>query len=281
MTEKSVTRPTLIRNASWAIVWDEQRGHAYRTDVDVRLANGQIAEIAPGGTLQAVSGDGVLEARGFLLMPGLVDIHSHPSTEPSYRGLREDHGVPEQYMTGLHERSQAFRLDADGEEGRNRDGLRRDAGLRRHHGGGPVGAVRRLDRRDARLWPAGLRRRRLRAGPLGHVLAGRRHLGVGRGGRRQGLRAGQGHPRGARRRPLGPAQGRRLPAADRHRHRGAVPRVVRLRRGDRPSLHEPPGADGGGGARDDPPPRRHAGAMGGQHRHPEPAHHHGALHLPR
>ncbi len=155
MTEKSVTRPTLIRNASWAIVWDKQRGHAYRTDVDVRLANGQIAEIAPGGTLQAAPGDSVLEGRGFLLMPGLVDIHSHPSTEPSFRGLREDHGVPEQYMTGLHERSQAFRLDAAGEEGRNRDGLRRDAGLRRHHGGGPVGAVRRLDRRDARLRPAG------------------------------------------------------------------------------------------------------------------------------
>ena len=56
----------------------------------------------------------MLEGRGFLLMPGLVDIHSHPSTEPSFRGIREDHGVPEQYMTGLHERSQAFRLDAPG-----------------------------------------------------------------------------------------------------------------------------------------------------------------------
>src|SRR5260221_3620293 len=44
----------------------------------------------------------------------------------------------------------------------------------RHHGGGPVGAVRRLDRRDARLRPAGLRRRRLCAGPLGHVVPGDR-----------------------------------------------------------------------------------------------------------
>jgi cytosine/adenosine deaminase-related metal-dependent hydrolase len=114
VTEKSPTRPSLIRNASWAIVWDASRGHIYRTDVDVRLANGEIAEIAPGGTLTGVPDDAVLEARGFLLMPGLVDIHSHPSTEPSLRGIREDHGVPEQYMTGLHERSQAFRLDAAG-----------------------------------------------------------------------------------------------------------------------------------------------------------------------
>jgi cytosine/adenosine deaminase-related metal-dependent hydrolase len=86
----------------------------YRTDVDVRLADGQIVEIASGGTLKPGSDDTVLEGRGFLLMPGLVDIHSHPSTEPSFRGIREDHGVPEQYMTGLHERSQAFRLDAAG-----------------------------------------------------------------------------------------------------------------------------------------------------------------------
>jgi 5-methylthioadenosine/S-adenosylhomocysteine deaminase len=116
VTGKSVTRPSLIRNASWAIVWEGARGHVYRTGVDVRLANGQIAEIAAGGTLKAGPGESVLEGRGFLLMPGLVDIHSHPSTEPSFRGIREDHGVPEQYMTGLHERSQAFRLDAEGKK---------------------------------------------------------------------------------------------------------------------------------------------------------------------
>jgi 5-methylthioadenosine/S-adenosylhomocysteine deaminase len=114
VTGKGATRPSLIRNASWAIVWDRDRGHVYRTGVDVRLSNGQIAEIAPGGTLEAAPSDSVLEGRGFLLMPGLVDIHSHPSTEPSFRGLREDHGVAEQYMTGLHERSQAFRLDGEG-----------------------------------------------------------------------------------------------------------------------------------------------------------------------
>jgi len=114
MTPESSRRPALIRNASWAIVWDGGRGHVYRTDVDVRLKDGQIAALAPGGSLTAGPNDSVLEARGLMLMPGLVDIHSHPSTEPSFRGVREDHGVPEQYMTGLHERSQAFRLDAAG-----------------------------------------------------------------------------------------------------------------------------------------------------------------------
>ena len=49
-----------------------------------------------------------------MLMPGLVDIHSHPSTEPFFRGIREEHGVPAMFMSGLYERSFAFRTDADG-----------------------------------------------------------------------------------------------------------------------------------------------------------------------
>jgi len=114
MTARNATRPSLIRNASWAIVWDGGRGHVYRSNVDVRLRDGQIVAIAPGGTLETTAADVLLEARGLMLMPGLVDIHSHPSTEPGFRGVREDHGVPEQQMTGLHERAQAFRLDPEG-----------------------------------------------------------------------------------------------------------------------------------------------------------------------
>lgn len=119
MTAKRVTRPTLIRNASWVIAFDAtgRSGagrHVYRRDVDLKLADGAITEIAAGGTLKPGKGDTALDARGKLVMPGLVNIHSHPSTEPAYRGVREDHGVPEQNMTGLFERSQAFNLDVPG-----------------------------------------------------------------------------------------------------------------------------------------------------------------------
>jgi cytosine/adenosine deaminase-related metal-dependent hydrolase len=106
-------RPSLIRNAAVAIVWDGT-GHRYRSHVDLRLENGQIAAIAPGGSLVPAPGEDALEGLGSMLMPGLIDIHSHPSTEPALRGVREDHGVPEQQMTGLYERSQAFRLDTEG-----------------------------------------------------------------------------------------------------------------------------------------------------------------------
>ena len=47
-------------------------------------------------------------------MPGLIDVHSHPCLEASYRGIREEHGVPEMYMSGLFERAGAYWPDDEG-----------------------------------------------------------------------------------------------------------------------------------------------------------------------
>ena len=111
-----IAQPTAIRNVSWAVAWDEAaRRHVYRRDVDIRIADGRIADItAAGATPSAAPGEQALDGRGMLVLPGLVNIHSHPTTEPAGRGVREDHGVPEQQMTGLFERLQAFRLDDAG-----------------------------------------------------------------------------------------------------------------------------------------------------------------------
>src|SRR5690606_5025302 len=105
-----------IRNASWAVVRDPaSRRHVYRRDVDLFLEHGKVREITPAGARPGGAAEPAIDGRGMLLLPGLVNVHSHPTTEPAYRGVREDHGVPEQQMTGLIERLQAFRL---GEEGR-------------------------------------------------------------------------------------------------------------------------------------------------------------------
>src|SRR5262245_14306966 len=108
-------RPASIRNIAWAVVLDRATSrHAYRRDIDLFLKDGRIAEITPAGARPAGDNEPVLDARGMLALPGLVNIHSHPTTEPGYRGVREDHGVPEQQMTGLIERLQAFRLPVEG-----------------------------------------------------------------------------------------------------------------------------------------------------------------------
>ena len=103
---------TVIRNADWVIAWDEAAGqHAYRRDVDIAFADDRIVFVGRNFTGTA---DRVIDGRDRLVLPGLIDIHSHPEHEPLYRGVREEHGVRNMYMTGLYERSQAFSAPDDG-----------------------------------------------------------------------------------------------------------------------------------------------------------------------
>src|SRR5271155_4309240 len=55
----------------------------------------------------------VIDGKDRLVLPGLIDIHSHPEHEPLYRGIREEHGLPSMHMTGLYERSQALSATDD------------------------------------------------------------------------------------------------------------------------------------------------------------------------
>jgi len=97
---------TLIKNAAWTIAWEPggQR-HVYRPGIDVAFSGDAIVHVGPGFTGSA---DATVDGRGLMVMPGLVDIHAHPSHEPAYRGIREEHGVANMYMSSLYERSQAF-----------------------------------------------------------------------------------------------------------------------------------------------------------------------------
>jgi 5-methylthioadenosine/S-adenosylhomocysteine deaminase len=102
---------TVIRNADWTIAWDTAaRRHIYRRNIDVAFADDRIAFVGPnyGGPI-----DRVIDGKDRLVLPGLIDIHSHPEHEPLYRGIREEHGVRNMHMTGLYERSQAFSAPDD------------------------------------------------------------------------------------------------------------------------------------------------------------------------
>jgi 5-methylthioadenosine/S-adenosylhomocysteine deaminase len=102
---------TVIKNAAWVIAWDEALGRqVYRRGVDLAFADDRIASIGRGFAGPA---DRVIDGSARLVLPGLVDIHSHPEHEPLYRGIREEHGLPSMHMTGLYERSQAFSATDD------------------------------------------------------------------------------------------------------------------------------------------------------------------------
>ena len=103
---------TVIRNAAWIAAWDGG-GHRYLRDGDVAFTGDRVVHV--GGPYEGPADRSIDGSRRFV-MPGLVNVHSHPHTEPAFKGVREDHGVPEMYDTGLYERSCAFSLDAAGRQ---------------------------------------------------------------------------------------------------------------------------------------------------------------------
>jgi cytosine/adenosine deaminase-related metal-dependent hydrolase len=103
---------TCIRNADWVVAWDEEnQRHTYLRQADVVFKDDAICFVGKGF---AEPTDNEIDGADLCVMPGLIDIHSHPSTEPCNRGLREEHGIPEMYMSGLFERLQAFHVDPEG-----------------------------------------------------------------------------------------------------------------------------------------------------------------------
>jgi 5-methylthioadenosine/S-adenosylhomocysteine deaminase len=106
---------TLIKNAAWVIAWDEALArHVYRRNVDLAFEGGRIRFLGPDYANSAMGpADRVIDGSTRLVMPGLINIHSHPEHEPLYRGIREEHGLPSMHMTGLYERSQALSATDD------------------------------------------------------------------------------------------------------------------------------------------------------------------------
>ena len=102
---------TAIKNADWIVAWDEDRQqHGYLRGADLVFSGNTIVFV--GHSWEGVA-QTIIDGSGLMVMPGLVDVHSHASIEPFFRGLREDHGVPQMWMSGLYERSQAYRPEAD------------------------------------------------------------------------------------------------------------------------------------------------------------------------
>jgi cytosine/adenosine deaminase-related metal-dependent hydrolase len=100
---------TCIRNAACIIAWDAtSKGHAYLNGGDVAFTGDSLTYV---GRRYDGSADTTIDGTDLMVMPGLIDLHAHPSTEPFYRGVREEHGVPAMYMSGLYERSVALQPD--------------------------------------------------------------------------------------------------------------------------------------------------------------------------
>ncbi|MBI0432359.1 amidohydrolase family protein [Roseomonas sp. KE0001] len=102
---------TVIRDADLVIAWDASaRQHTYLTDAEVAYRDGQITFVGRGYDGPA---DEVIDGRGMMVMPGLVNIHCHPSSEPMNKGLIDEIGTPGLYNSSLYEYLPIFRADAE------------------------------------------------------------------------------------------------------------------------------------------------------------------------
>jgi|YNPMSStandDraft_1061717.scaffolds.fasta_scaffold00928_8 cytosine/adenosine deaminase-related metal-dependent hydrolase len=103
---------TLVRNAAFAVAWDASaERHAYMPGADVAWRGGAITFVGRGYDGPA---DRVIDGSGLMVMPGLVNIHCHPSSEPMNKGLTDEVGSPGLYNSSLYEYLPIFRGDPSG-----------------------------------------------------------------------------------------------------------------------------------------------------------------------
>ena len=109
-----MTKTTLIKSADWAVTWDANRngkgGHVYKRGVDVAMKGNEISYVGENFSGEA---DETIDGRSVMVMPGLIDIHSHPTTEPGNKGLNEELGSPRLGQSSLYEYMPVFRMGAE------------------------------------------------------------------------------------------------------------------------------------------------------------------------
>ena len=103
---------TVIRDAAWAVVWNAEAGrHEYARGVDVVFQGDRI--VSADGTWTGPA-DAEIDGRERMVMPGFVDVHSHPSFETMLKGLTEEVYSPKFYMSSLYEFLTLFEIDEEG-----------------------------------------------------------------------------------------------------------------------------------------------------------------------
>ena len=103
---------TVIRNADWLIAYDAARtGHVYLRNADLAFTGDTITYVGPRYEGEAAR---EIDGRERLVMPGLVNVHSHPSSEPLRKGITDETLSPGFHHSSLYEFLTVFDNDAEG-----------------------------------------------------------------------------------------------------------------------------------------------------------------------
>ncbi|MFI4987492.1 MAG: amidohydrolase family protein [Alphaproteobacteria bacterium] len=102
---------TLIKRADWVVAWNAGKGrHEYLRDADVAFTDDRIVHVGPryeGAAEREIDG------RARMVLPGFVNIHAHPASEPFNKGLMEERGSTRLGMSSLYEFMLLMRPDAE------------------------------------------------------------------------------------------------------------------------------------------------------------------------
>ena len=103
---------TVFRNTAWAVTWDAARHtHVYRRNVDVAMRGAEIVFV---GKAYGERADVEVDCAERLLLPGLINIHTHPTTEPLRKGITDECRSPGFWHSSLYEFLTVFNNDREG-----------------------------------------------------------------------------------------------------------------------------------------------------------------------
>ncbi|MBT6274986.1 MAG: amidohydrolase family protein, partial [Chromatiales bacterium] len=112
METSSNANTTVLRNIDWLVAWDTVKNtHVYRRHVDVAFAEGEITFV---GERFEGAADKEIDAQALVVMPGLINVHSHPSSEPLRKGITDETRSPGFHHSSLYEFLTVFDNDAPG-----------------------------------------------------------------------------------------------------------------------------------------------------------------------
>src|SRR5689334_6159759 len=92
---------TRIANLDHVVAWDDsEQRHVYLDGADLVFRGNEVVHV---GRDYAGKVDATLDGKGFMAIPGLVNVHSHPFSEPANKGLTEEYGSDKLGQSSLYE----------------------------------------------------------------------------------------------------------------------------------------------------------------------------------
>jgi 5-methylthioadenosine/S-adenosylhomocysteine deaminase len=104
-------KTTRIAGLDHVVAWDEaDKRHVYLENTDLVFTGNEIAHVGPGYSGPV---DTTIDGKGFMAMPGFVNVHSHPFSEPANKGLTEEFGSDKLGQSSLYEYLPVFGLNPE------------------------------------------------------------------------------------------------------------------------------------------------------------------------